>query len=74
MVRTTEYCIYLNRIKLCFFLCLNSVWQPVSKMQSDDLLGAGLDIDGWNFLKHEPGRTVADLVRGEKDCERGFVP
>ncbi len=39
-------------------------------MQSDDLLGAGLDIDGWNFLKHEPGRTVADLVREKKDCER----
>ncbi len=31
-------------------------------MQGDELLGGGLDIDGWNFLKHEPGRTVNDLV------------
>ncbi len=29
---------------------------------AEDLLGAGLDIDGWNYLKQEHGRAVADLV------------
>ena len=29
---------------------------------AEDLLGAGLDIDGWSFLKNEPGRTVGDLL------------
>ena len=62
--------IVLIKVAVGSFFPLNSVSQPVSKMQSDDLLGAGLDIDGWNFLKHEPGRTVADLVREKKDCER----
>jgi len=29
---------------------------------ADELLGAGLDIDGWTFLKQELGRSVADLT------------
>ncbi len=29
---------------------------------ADDLLGAGLDIDGWNYLKQEPGRSVNELT------------
>ena len=28
----------------------------------EDLLGGGLDIDGWSYLKTENGRSVADLM------------
>ncbi len=28
----------------------------------DDLYGAGLDIDGWNYLKHDQSRNVNDLI------------
>ena len=29
---------------------------------AEDLLGGGLDIDGWNFLKTESNRNVAELT------------
>ena len=29
---------------------------------ADELLGGGLDIDGWNYLKLEQNRSVHDLI------------
>ena len=40
---------------------------------AEDLLGGGLDIDGWNYLKHEVGRTVADLT-DKSHVHRQMVP
>lgn len=34
---------------------------------ADDLLGGGLDIDGWNFIKLESTRNVQDLA------DRSFI-